>query len=246
MRKIGLKISYDGTNYAGWQRQPNEPTVQEEIERSLSAVAKTPITLHGSGRTDAGVHALGQVAHFSTDLRMDAEKFALAANAGLPYDIRVLESWEADLDFHARYSAKRKRYRYTIRNTTVASALYGRYEWHLHSPLCVEKMEEAAAYFVGTHEFSAFTGAGCKITERTRQITQSVLYPKDNCLCYEIEGNGFLYNMVRIITGTLVDIGYGRFSPQYVQELLETGDRAKGGQTAPAKGLCLVSVQYDA
>ncbi len=244
MRKIGLRIAYDGTNYAGWQRQPNVPTVQEEIEKNLAAVTGQSITLHGSGRTDAGVHAAGQVAHFSTTVRMPADKFTQALNVGLPRNIRVLESWEAPLDFHARYSARRKRYRYTIRNAPVASALTGRYEWHLHSPLDYERMAAAVPHWIGAHEFSAFTGAGCPIEERVRTMFDSSLRQEGECLLYEIEGSGFLYNMVRIIVGTLVDIGYGRIRPESIPALLAGQNRKLTGQTAPAQGLMLMSVNY--
>ena len=245
MRKIGLRIAYDGTHYAGWQRQPNVPTVQEHLEHNLSIITKQPVTLHGSGRTDAGVHALGQVAHFATDVRMPAEKFALAANAGLPQDIRVMESWEAPLDFHARYSARRKRYRYVICNAPVASALMGRYEWHLHTPLNIERMQRAVPLLVGEHDFSAFTGAGCHIEQRVRTVYDSALRQRGEQVIYEVEGNGFLYNMVRIMVGTLVDIGYGRLEPAYISQLLAGKDRSYAGQTAPAHGLTLQHVQYD-
>lgn len=244
MRRIMLSVSYDGTDYAGWQRQENAPSVQQHIEENLETVCKEKITLYGSGRTDAGVHALGQVAHFDTSARMPADKFTFALNAGLPRDIRILESREAPEGFHARYSAKSKRYRYTIRNAPVASALTGRYEWHLHAPLRKELMVEAAGFLVGVHDYSAFTGAGCKITDRVRTLTRSEIMVDGELLHYEVDGSGFLYNMVRIIVGTLVDIGYHRIPAEDIAHMLSSKERSAAGQTAPAQGLMLMQVDY--
>ncbi|MGI6193278.1 MAG: tRNA pseudouridine(38-40) synthase TruA [Christensenellales bacterium] len=243
MRRIKLVIEYDGTNYAGWQRQENGVTVQQLIEENIQKVTGERVTLHGSGRTDSGVHALGQVAHFDTGARMPAEKFCYALNTGLPDDIRIIDSCEVSSDFHARFSAKRKHYRYAINNGAHASALYRNFELHVHKTLDVAAMKEAAKVLVGTHDFSAFKAVECKLNA-VRTIYRSEISTDGNRITYDIEGNGFLYNMVRIIVGTLVEIGKGKLDASDMERILLSKDRSNAGPTAPAKGLTLVSVEY--
>lgn len=243
MRRIKLVIEYDGTNYAGWQRQENGVTVQQLIEENIQKVTGERVTLHGSGRTDSGVHALGQVAHFDTGARMPAEKFCYALNTGLPDDIRIIDSCEVSSDFHARFSAKRKHYRYAINNGAHASALYRNFELHVHKTLDVAAMKEAAKVLVGTHDFSAFKAVECKLNA-VRTIYRSEISTDGNRITYDIEGNGFLYNMVRIIVGTLIEVGYRDRPPCSVLEALERGERKLAGPTAPPHGLALVKVFY--
>ncbi|MGI6151716.1 MAG: tRNA pseudouridine(38-40) synthase TruA [Christensenellales bacterium] len=243
MRRIRLTIEYDGTNYAGWQRQDNGVTIQELIENNIQKVTGERVTLHGSGRTDSGVHALAQVAHFDTNARMPAEKFSYALNTGLPQDIRVTDSREVSLDFHSRFSAKKKHYRYIINNAAHASALYRNIELHVHRPLDVSAMAEAAKALVGTHDFSAFKAVECKLNA-VRTIYRSEISTDGDRITYDIVGNGFLYNMVRIIVGTLIEIGKGKLEAKDMRRILESRDRMQAGPTAPAKGLTLVCVDY--
>lgn len=244
MRRIKLTVEYDGTNYAGWQRQENGVTVQQLIEENIQKVTGERVSLQGSGRTDSGVHALGQVAHFDTGARMPAEKFAYALNAGLPSDIRVIRSEEAEPGFHARFSAKRKHYRYVINNAEHASAIFRNTELHVHKKLDVPAMTEAARALTGTHDFSAFKAAECAL-DPVRTIYLSEITIEDNRVVYDVVGSGFLYNMVRIIAGTLIEIGKGKLAAKDMKAILESADRGKAGPTAPAKGLTLVSVDYE-
>jgi len=243
MRRIRLTIEYDGTNYAGWQRQENGVTVQQLIEENIQKVTGERVTLHGSGRTDSGVHALGQVAHFDTSARMPAEKFCYALNTGLPEDIRVIDSREVPLSFHARFSAKKKHYRYAINNGPHASALFRNFELHVHRPLDVSAMAQAAKALEGTHDFSAFKAVECKL-DAVRTVYRSEISTEGSRIYYDIVGNGFLYNMVRIIVGTLIEIGKGKLSADDMLRILESRDRGQAGPTAPAKGLTLMSVEY--
>lgn len=244
MRRIRLFIEYDGTNYAGWQRQANALTVQEAIEDNLLAITGEQIVIHGSGRTDARVHALAQVAHFDTSVRMDAVKFANALNSGLPKDIRIWKSEEVSPGFHARFSAKRKHYRYTIDNAEHASALFRNYRLHLHSPLNVEAMRVAAKAVEGTHDFCAFRATASTIKNTVRTIYRSEITQEGSIIHYDVEGNGFLYNMVRIIVGTLIEIGMGKYPIEHMAEVIASQKRNSAGATAPPHGLTLVRVEY--
>ncbi len=243
MRRIRLTVEYDGTNYAGWQRQDNGVAIQQLLEENIEKVTGERVPLHGSGRTDSGVHALGQVAHFDTESRIPAEKFAYALNTGLPADIRVVESREAPLGFHSRFSAKKKHYRYAINNAEHASAIFRNTELHVHRPLDVCAMAKAAKILEGSHDFSAFKAAECKLCA-VRTVYRSEITRFGDRIVYDIAGSGFLYNMVRIIAGTLIEIGKGKLSPADMARILESKDRNQAGPTAPAKGLTLVSVEY--
>lgn len=244
MRRIRLIIEYDGTGYVGWQRQPNGVSVQEVLERELAAVVKTPVALHGSGRTDSGVHALAQVAHFDTDARMPADKFAYALNAGLPRDIRVRYSGEAPQDFHARFSAKRKTYRYTMQLGAHSRAFTRNTALHVHGAPDIAAMRREAEAVAGEHDFAAFMCANTDMENTVRCVYEANLSQLDEYLYFDITGSGFLYNMVRIIAGTLLDVGKGILPPGAISRALASRCRADAGATAPAHGLMLMRLVY--
>jgi tRNA pseudouridine38-40 synthase len=244
MKNIKLIIEYDGTNYHGWQDQRNAIAIQAVIEKAIRELTGEDCRLTGSGRTDAGVHALGQVANFFTMSDIPPEKFAYALNSILPEDIIIKRSEEVSIDFHARYSARGKRYWYIIYNSEQPSALMRNRACHIRQPLSLEAMKAASSYFKGTHDFAAFmsTGSSVKTTERT--IYDCIIEQNGEIIKLDISGNGFLYNMVRIIAGTLAEIGMGRIPPDRVSEIIIKGDRKLAGKTAPSHGLYLVEVFY--
>ncbi|MBQ5992510.1 MAG: tRNA pseudouridine(38-40) synthase TruA [Clostridia bacterium] len=244
MRRIRLIISYDGTNYVGWQIQPNGVSVQALLEKALLELTGEQIRVEGSGRTDSGVHAKAQVAHFDTEARMAADKFAIAMNMHLPPDIRVLFSEECDPAFHARFSAKRKVYSYTVQLGAHADVFLRTTSLHLHYMPDVEAMQNAAAAVIGTHDFNAFKCADSTIENTVRTITRSEWNRNGNLLVYTVEGNGFLYNMVRILVGTMLEIGSGKRPVSDMENAIETGSRTSAGATAPARGLRLERVIY--
>jgi tRNA pseudouridine38-40 synthase len=244
MRRIRTIIAYDGTDYVGWQTQPNGVAVQEVIEKAILEVTGEQTTLQGSGRTDSGVHARAQVAHFDTGARMAADKFAIALNTHLPADIRVLYSEEVSPDFHARFSAKEKQYRYFVQTGPHADVFARKYALHAYMPLDLDLMNEAAALVVGTHDFSAFMSTGREVETAVRTVSLSKWEKQGKFLVYTVQGNGFLYNMVRILTGTLLEVGRGDRTPESVEEILRSADRTTAGFTAPAQGLCLWEVRY--
>ncbi|MCL2670770.1 MAG: tRNA pseudouridine(38-40) synthase TruA [Clostridiales bacterium] len=245
MRRIRLIIEYDGINYVGWQTQPNGVAIQEKIEQAILHITGQHVALHGSGRTDSGVHARAQVAHFDTDARMDAGKFAVALNTRLPSDIRILFSEECASDFHARFSAKEKQYRYTLQIGEHARVETRNTALHLHSAPDFAKMQRAAQSIIGTHDFAAFMAAGSKVENTTRSIYASEWTQIDNYWYYNVRGSGFLYNMVRILVGTMLDIGRGYLPENAMETALATRNRNNAGATAPAHGLCLMRVVYD-
>jgi len=244
-RRIKIVVEYNGSGYHGWQVQQNGHTVQAEIENAIFAITGEKVRVTGAGRTDAGVHAYGQTAHFDTKSAIPADKFQYALNAVLPKEVAVISSEEADPGFHARYSATSKTYRYKIINRRIRSPLAENMAWHIPEPLDFEQMKAAASLFIGTHDFSSFCSSGHNISDFTRTITASQWNPEDDYLVYTVQGNGFLYKMVRIIVGTMVEIGLGKRLPDTVTELLANGEREKAGITAPPFGLYLVSVDYD-
>lgn len=244
MRRIRMIIAYDGTNYVGWQVQPNGVSVQEVLEKALFEITGETIRLEGSGRTDSGVHARAQVAHFDTEARMQADKFAIAVNTHLPRDIRVLYSEECAPDFHARFSAKQKQYSYTVQLGTHADVFARTTSLHLHYAPDFNAMQEAAKAVVGTHDFSAFMCSGSTMENTTRTVTQSEWTREGNLLIYRVTGNGFLYNMVRILVGTMLEIGSGKRPVSDMAQAIESGNRRDAGATAPAHGLCLMRVIY--
>lgn len=244
-RRILLTVSYDGTNYAGWQWQENAIAVQQRLEEALERLIHTPIRVTGASRTDAGVHALGQRVHFDTASRIPPDKYPFALNTCLPPDIRVLEGKAVSGDFHARFDAKGKRYTYRIHNAPHASALYRNITAHVPYKLDVALMQKALPDLLGTHDFAAFQASGGTAKTTVRTITDVSLAQEGDLLTLTVRGNAFLYNMVRIIAGTMLDIGMGRIPPDAFQKALETGDRLALGITAPACGLELTRVYYD-
>lgn len=244
MRRIRIIVSYDGTNYVGWQVQPNGISVQALLEKSLYELTGEQIRVEGSGRTDSGVHARAQVAHFETEARMAADKFAIAMNMHLPNDIRVLYSEECDPSFHARFSAKRKEYAYTVQLGPHADVFTRTTSLHLHYMPDIKAMQEAAEAVLGTHDFNAFKCTGSSMENTVRTITKSEWSRNGQYLVYSVEGNGFLYNMVRILVGTMLEIGSGKRLASDMRKAIESGDRSAAGATAPAHGLCLMRVVY--
>lgn len=238
-------LEYDGTAYVGWQRQPNGVAVQQMLEQALYTVTGEQIALHASGRTDSGVHAFAQVAHFDTNARMPADKFAFALNALLPRDIRVRYSEEAPPGFHARFSVQQKWYRYTLYQEPHARVFVRNTALHVHRELQTDCLHKAAAAFVGEHDFRAFMAAGSKTESTVRTIYRSEWSQVQSFLYYDIEGSGFLYNMVRILVGTMLDISKGTLPQNAIQTAFESGNRADAGATAPAHGLMLMGVRYE-
>ncbi len=237
-------VEYDGTNYAGWQRQSNALAVQQVLEEKLEKLTGERIVVHGASRTDAGVHALGQSAHFDTESRIPGEKFSYALNALLPHDIRVSLSEDASPDFHARFSAKGKRYRYLFWDAPHAGALNRNTHAHSIYPLDVQRMQAEADALIGTHDFAAFAASGSVVKDTVRTIWKAELTRDGHEVKLIVEGGGFLYNMVRIIAGTLRDVGSGKLEPGALARAIETGDRLDLGVTAPAHGLTLMEVFY--
>ena len=250
MRRIALKIAYEGTAYAGWQRQENGPSVQQSIEDTVERLFHEKVSLMGSGRTDAGVHARGQVAAMDLNHPIPADKLLLALNSNLPEDIRIYQVWEAEADFHPRFQAKRKTYEYTIYQGPVCPPELRRFVWHVPEGLQLSAMEEGAQLLVGTHDFAAFRSTGgmnlstVRTVEKAEVFAENRRFPEGKLIHVRVTGNGFLYNMVRIIAGTLVQIGRGKLRPDVISEALLTGERNLLGATAPAQGLCLLSVEY--
>ncbi len=246
MRNIKLILEYDGTNYHGWQRQTGsgKPTIQEALEHALKELVQEEIDIYSSGRTDAGVHALGHVANFKTSATIPAAAWAPALNRLLPADIRVLASDDVALDFHARYSALGKTYRYCILRRRQPTALYRNYAWHINVPLNITSMRQGLAFLVGRQDFSAFRGSGCTAKSPVRTIKSAGIKKRGDFIELWIEADAFLRYMVRNIIGTLVEVGLGRFSPEDVKRILESRDRTEAGRTAPSRGLYLVNVTY--
>ena len=237
-------VEYDGTDYAGWQRQSNALAVQQVLEEKLEKLTGERIVVHGASRTDAGVHALGQSAHFDTESRIPGEKFSYALNALLPHDIRVSFSEDAAPNFHARFSAKGKRYRYLFWDAPHAGALNRNTHAHSIYPLDVSRMQAEADALIGTHDFAAFAASGSVVKDTVRTIWKAELTRNGHEVKLIVEGSGFLYNMVRIIAGTLRDVGSGKLEPGALARAIETGDRLDLGVTAPAHGLTLMEVFY--
>ena len=269
MRNLKLTIAYDGTRHVGWQLQAAGESVQGLLEQALTKIEGAPVVVHGAGRTDAGVHALGQVASASVESAHDANTFVRALNATLPEDVRVLSVQDVPADFHARFSATSKTYRYVLRLSAIATPFERLYAWQLAETLDLMAMRRAAHALVGTHDFATFQSAGTDVSSTVRTISRSevLVYPgvtwdvtgktgqprlpasprgsTDALIAYEVSGNGFLRHMVRAIVGTLVEVGRGRRAPGTIGPLLAGGNRAAAGPTAPAHGLFLVAVVYD-
>ena len=245
MRNIKLVIEYDGKDFNGWQKQPTKLNIQGEIERAIQDITGEEVELIASGRTDAGVHSLGQVANFKTNSNIPVEKVPIALNTKLKRSIRILEAEEVDENFHSRYNCKKKTYRYVINNSKNGTAIYRNLEYNFSQELDVEKMKEAAEYFIGEHDFKGFKASGTSSKSSVRTIYKAEVYRENEKVIIELTGNGFLYNMVRIISGTLIDVGIGKIKPEEITEIINSGERECAGKTLPPQGLYLVKVEYE-
>ena len=245
MKRVKLEVAYDGTNYHGWQVQDNGITIEEVLNRTISELVQEDIKVIGASRTDAGVHACGNVAVFDTESRIPGDKFSFALNQRLPDDIRIQESCEVDADFHPRYADTVKTYEYNILNRRFELPSKRLYAAFCYYPMDIERMNQAAAYLVGEHDFKSFCSAGAQVQTTVRTIYAVNVTKEDDMVHIRITGNGFLYNMVRIIAGTLMQVGTGLMEPEQVKEILEARDRSKAGPTAVAKGLTLVEIRYE-
>lgn len=243
-RNLKLTLAYDGTRFVGWQKQASGDSIQGLLEDALARFEGAAVAVHGAGRTDAGVHAEGQVASVRVTFAHDAATVTRALNAILPPDVRITAAEDVAADFHARFSARGKSYRYQLANTAVMSPFIRAYAWHVPEPLDLAAMREAAAVLVGTHDFTAFQSAGGDVATTERTLTRSDFVDQGGLLAYEVSGNGFLRHMVRAIVGTLVEIGRGWRPPTDVQALVAGASRSMAGATAPAHGLTLVKVEY--
>ena len=244
MRRIKLTIAYDGTNYCGWQVQPNGITVEEVLNKAIQKLTGEEILVIGASRTDSGVHALGNVAVFDTETTIPAEKIAMALNQRLPEDIVVMKSEEVPIDFHPRYCNCSKTYEYHIINTRIPNPMKRLTNYFVSYELDIEKMRQAASYLVGEHDFVSFCNVRTDVENTVRTITELDIITNGNEITIRITGNGFLYNMVRIIVGTLIRVGRGFYEPEKVKEILEAKDRKAAGVTAPGHGLVLVKIEY--
>lgn len=244
MKNIRLTIEYDGKDFNGWQKQPNKLNIQGEIERAIEEITGEKVDLIASGRTDAGVHALAQMANFKTNSNLPVEKYPIALNTKLKKSIRIQKAEEVEEDFHSRYHCKQKTYRYVINNSEQGSSIYRNLEYFVPNKLNVEKMQEAVKYFEGEHDFKAFKASGTSSKSSVRIIYKAKVEKQGDRIIIELTGNGFLYNMVRIIAGTLVDVGLGKIEPDEIPEIIENGERSRAGKTLPPQGLYLVKVEY--
>lgn len=247
MKNLKLTVAYDGTNFHGFQEQRGTGlrTVQEVLETTLSKVAQRPIQIIGAGRTDAGVHAQGQVVNFRSDYwPIPTAKIHLALNTLLPEDLRVVQAEEVPLDFHARYWAKTKTYRYSIYHHRVMSPLHRLYCYHEPRQLDIAAMQESCQYLLGTHDFKCFQAQGSPVQDTVRTIYRAELIEEKPIIQLYLKGNGFLYNMVRIITGTLINIGLGKNKPEDMAKIIAGRNRVLAGTTVPPQGLCMMEVEY--
>ncbi|TQK41828.1 tRNA pseudouridine38-40 synthase [Brevibacillus sp. AG162] len=244
MKRLRCVLAYDGTDFSGFQVQPDQVTVQGEIEAALNRVTGEDIQVFGSGRTDAGVHARGQVIHFDTSSNIPMDKWRFVLNNQLPDSIVIRTVEEVDASFHARFDVQVKEYRYCIDNNPVANVFRHRYADHVRFPLDVDAMQQAAHYLVGEHDFTSFCSAKTFVEDKVRTVYGLTVEKIGDEVWVTCRGNGFLYNMVRIIVGTLVEVGQGKRSPAELKVILAACDREKAGKTAPAKGLTMWEVVY--
>jgi tRNA pseudouridine38-40 synthase len=243
--RVKLIVAYDGTNYKGWQVQPNGITVEEVLNRELSRLLGENITVSGASRTDSGVHSLGNVAIFDTDTMIPAEKISYALNRSLPDDIVVQDSCMVPDDWHPRYQKSTKTYEYRILNRTFRNPCRRFDTYFYHYKLDVEKMREAAKLLEGEHDFASFCAVGAQVKSTVRHIYSCDVTESDDIITIRVTGNGFLYNMVRIIAGTLIKVGSGELLPSDMTSILEAKDRSAAGPTAPACGLTMIGIRYD-
>ena len=243
-KRICMTVAYDGTNYHGWQQQNNGITIEEELNRCLSELFEEPIQIIGGSRTDAGVHAMGNVAVFDTKSRMPARKVAYALNQKLPKDIRVQKSEEVPVDWHPRHCESRKTYEYRIYRAEFPMPVKRLYSYFTYHVLDVRRMREAAAYLEGEHDFKSFCQTGAQVDSTVRTIYSLWVEEQGSDLVIRVCGNGFLYNMVRIIAGTLIEVGQGKREPESMRQILEARKRSMAGPTAPAHGLMLIKYEF--
>ncbi len=245
MKRYRLRVAYDGTEYHGWQEQSNGITIEEVLNKTLSKVLKEDIVVVGASRTDAGVHAYGNVAVFDSNTSIPADKICYAVNPFLPADIRIVQSEEVADDFHPRFVSSRKTYEYHIYNSRIPFPTNRLYSHQVIMPLDVDAMREAGKYIVGTHDFKCFCAAKAQVKTTVRNVLDVRVKENGEEIIVEVEGEGFLYNMVRIITGTLIKVGLGAYPPEHVKDIIESKDRRNAGETVPAKGLFLQKIEYD-
>ncbi|GKX28422.1 tRNA pseudouridine synthase A [Vallitalea longa] len=245
MCNIMLVVAYDGTEYCGWQIQKNATTIEQKIIEACQKLFSREIKLVGASRTDTGVHALGQIVLLKVDTTIPIHKIPYAINAYLPDDIVVRDAKIVTNNFHPRYNAKNKTYEYKIYNCNFPLPQYNRYAYFYHKTLDVDKMNEAAKGFIGKHDFKAFCSTGSSAKTTIREIYSCDVDIEDEMITIAINGNGFLYNMVRIIVGTLIEVGRGKMQPEDISDIIESLDRKRAGVTAPAKGLTLVKINYN-
>ena len=243
--RVKMIVAYDGTNYSGWQVQPNGITIEQKLNEALTALLKEEIKVTGASRTDAGVHSLGNVCIFDTTTRMPAEKISYAVNQRLPEDIVVQDSCEVEKNFHPRFSKSRKTYEYRILNRKFRMPTRRLDTYFYYYPLDVELMQEAAWHLVGEHDFKSFCAANAQSQTSVRTIYSCTVTRENDVIAIRVTGNGFLYNMVRIIAGTLIKVGAGELAPSDMDRILEAKDRSAAGPTAPAHGLTMIGLQYE-
>ena len=244
MKRVKIIVAYDGTNYCGWQVQPNGITIESVLNHHLSELLGEEIHVIGASRTDSGVHADGNVAVFDTESRIPGEKFSYALNQRLPEDIRIQLSEEVEPDFHPRYCDSEKTYEYRILNRKFPVPTERLYSYFYHYKLDVDKMKEATSYLIGRHDFASFCGSGAQVKTTIRTITSMDVWRDGDMVTIRVSGTGFLYNMVRIISGTLIEIGNGQYPPERMDKILKACDRAAAGPTAPAQGLTLMGIEF--
>ncbi|WP_061320702.1 tRNA pseudouridine(38-40) synthase TruA [Clostridium botulinum] len=246
MKNIKLKLEYDGANYCGWQKQKNEKfiTLQGTLEKAISNITKEKIEVIGASRTDSGVHARGYICNFFTNTKIPPENLQKVINNILPPDIVVLSSEEASSEFHSRFCSKGKTYEYTVLNSSKPIAIGRNYIFQFKDKLNIDNMKMASRYFIGTHDFSAFKTKGSSIKTSVRTISKFEINKKGDFIKFIITGDGFLYNMVRIIVGTLIEIGLNKREPEYIKYVIKSKDRRKAGKCVPSSGLCLKEVFY--
>lgn len=244
MRRIRLRVAYDGTNYSGWQIQPSAITVEKVLDDAIHQLTGEHIHVIGASRTDAGVHAMGNVAVFDTASSIPADRFTYALNRYLPDDVIVQESAEVNADFHPRHCDTKKTYCYRILNTEFGIPQKRNYTWNVAGNIDIDRMKKAAGYLIGEHDFKSFCCVRTQAESTVRTVYSLDVDKKDDEIHITITGNGFLYNMVRIIAGTLIQVGKGRFEPEYIQYMLDACDRTQAGQTAPPQGLTLMKIDY--
>lgn len=244
MYKYKLILSYDGTNYSGWQIQPNAPSIQEKLEKTFEILLKQPLRVIGAGRTDAGVHALNQTAHFTHSERLDERQVLFSLNGLLPSDIRVKSIELASDDFHAQYSAISKIYRYHLWTERIIDPFHHLYRYHFYFPYSKEQLEQAAKKFIGTKDFAAFANVGGSVKTSVRNLKRIDIFEEIGGICLEFEGNGFLYKMVRNIVGHMLDVSRKKRDLEEIEEIFKKKDRRYAAMAAPAKGLFLAKVIY--